>query len=51
MKNIPEKIWLQIDPDNESPGVFDELSGITEERDETVVPETIRNRMKKWTIN
>jgi len=29
MKNIPEKIYLQVDADGETPENFDELSGIT----------------------
>lgn len=29
MKNIPKKIYLQVDPDNENPENFEELIGIT----------------------
>ena len=29
MKNLPEKIYLQIDADGETPEDFDELDGVT----------------------
>lgn len=29
MKNIPNRIYLQIDPENEKPETFNELNGVT----------------------
>ena len=29
MKNLPERIYLQVDPDNENPEDFNELFGVT----------------------
>lgn len=29
MKNLPKRIYLQVDPDNENPEDFNELSGVT----------------------
>ena len=29
MKNLPKRIYLQVDPDNENPEDFSDLSGVT----------------------
>ncbi|MBS3776883.1 MAG: hypothetical protein KGY70_16920 [Bacteroidales bacterium] len=54
MKNIPEKIYLQVDPENENPYNFNELREVTWCRDrinENDIEYIRRDKIKEYLCN